>query len=856
MPVVQHVANFPRRRPVQPATVVRNALNQAPRVVQEYVEVGVAAGPRIQQEYAEIAIVGGPRVNQLYAELAQTAGPRVTQLYVEYADVAPFPTNELRPNRMVTEYELDVEVEVDTEDVEPDDPDPETVGDVPVVPPSPTVHMVRIIRDVPDPIIDSRGQPDEAWKSRSTWTEDVVDWGRLKLVIGGRDCTFERGISMVPLRWSKAEPFGDLAAEFRFPWLTPFEPIPDWLGDPANGEFRNVDLYQLKPPDPDNPTAKRVKDKIWEGLVVSYEESPDGLTVQCIGALYQLDLYLRRARVVEDTHPDDIVKILKDLVTPYGREKRTLRFRPLIVNPPNSVSGIEVLSHGDWNPLLTGYVSELLSLMWVEDGSTQWTIRKRTGRRPVLQLKDVNTEHYSIHLGEDGVDFDLRLDLTQAPTTIFGEGTDLDTCRWYNAKYPNLSSLQGAPVFFGTPIGPPPDSSHNDSMLLWEQEMHDRGWTSIVPDGVYSVDEEFWVREFQEQAGITVDGIIGPQTWAATFLNGQDAGDLLSPYIAPLHSKPKVDYYLRTPDGAKNGKNPRYDKNVLRVERYENFGSMITKREAMRSAKLEIQRDWPPGYFGTITLTVDPPEKSRFELEEGRNILVRGHRGVDRLLHISRVEVNWQSGAVTLTVDEKARDAMTLGAMLRRDREADDPARRRVVTRRNRSHDINDQKPVWDCENGAGLIPRLAVPAGDWVSIRIPAGKLGTVVSARLETTSPGVLSRMAWGIFDRPVTVNQLRAVGAPNPNAGNPLYFFDYWDQFGDELIIAWGAYDQPGGYSPGLASEDDPLTGVTEDAASWYFQSTKPPWLWIAIYVETGDENGINYVKGLLQPSNETS
>ena len=116
--------------------------------------------------------------------------------------------------------------------------------------------------------------------------------------------------------------------------------------------------------------------------------------------------------------------------------------------------------------------------------------------------------------------------------------------------------------------------------------------------------------------------------------------------------------------------------------------------------------------------------------------------------------------------------------------------------------------------------------------------------------------SRLSVGIFDRQVTANQLKAIGSPDPQHGNPLYFFEFWEQFGDELVNAWGGAEEPGGYSPGRESDDDPVTGVLTDVAEWFFRSSDPPWLWIAIYVETGDANSVNYVQGLLQQNNEAT
>lgn len=765
------------------------------------------------------------RGNQEYIEAGVQAGPIVVQEYVEFADSVAT-DNAISGDMIQMPVEMFATLTVDAV----------------VTPPSGTTYIKRVILTAPNVVKGLNGRVDTAAWSAAFPAPTYEDWGRLRVVIGGRDVTYLYGIPTIVQSWSKAQPFGDATATVLMPQFSSFDDYPrDWLGDPEDGEYRNIDIYRIAP--------NGARTTLWEGFIASFEDSLEGLSLQCIGALYQLDLYLRRARLVEGS-PRDIADILKDIVTPYGNEQRTLRFRPLTVE--GSLTGIEIYESGGWGSELTSYVSEVLGMAWVEDGSTKWSIDKDVGRRPVMRLKDPNTTHYTIHVGQPGVTHDIRLDLTSMVTTVFGEGVSIDNCKWYNAKYPN--QRLGAPTaFFGTNIGPAPDSSHNDSMLLFEREMYDRGWTGFTRDGIYTTTEESLVRQFQESTGITVDGIIGPQTWAAAFVDGTNAGDPMAPYIAPLASKQLVNRYLYAPDGSIAGENPYFDPGTLRVERYENFGARISKAEGQRSAALEVTRDWRPKYFGTITLAIDPPQCSRFDMVEGTNIQFRGFRDGSRHMHIAKVDVDFAGQTVALTVDEAMRDAMTLGAILRRDRDTTDPARRKVVNRYNKSRETQDQMPVWDCENGAGVVPYHAVAVGVWNVIKIPAGKLGTIVDARFETVIP---SRMAVGIFDRPWTANQMKAVGAPNPQAGDPLYFEDYWKTFGDELLNAWGDKNEPGGYSPGRESDNDALTGVLEDRGSWYFESTQPPWLWVAMWVDRGNSDGANYISGRLFPNNETS
>lgn len=50
----------------------------------------------------------------------------------------------------------------------------------------------------------------------------------------------------------------------------------------------------------------------------------------------------------------------------------------------------------------------------------------------------------------------------------------------------------------------------------WQERMKERGW-SIQVDGFYGAQSEKTCRQFQRAKKLSVDGIVGPATWAATF---------------------------------------------------------------------------------------------------------------------------------------------------------------------------------------------------------------------------------------------------------------------------------------------------------------------------------------------------
>lgn len=74
--------------------------------------------------------------------------------------------------------------------------------------------------------------------------------------------------------------------------------------------------------------------------------------------------------------------------------------------------------------------------------------------------------------------------------------------------------------YFGPKAGPVQSVSgyysHQADLKQWQQRMHDRGWR-IGVDGLYGPNTESIARQFQQQKGLQVDGLIGPQTWAAAW---------------------------------------------------------------------------------------------------------------------------------------------------------------------------------------------------------------------------------------------------------------------------------------------------------------------------------------------------
>lgn len=650
-----------------------------------------------------------------------------------------------------------------------------------------------------------------------TWTPTTVtrtDWGRLQVVIDGTDVTWIRDVPVQIQSWDNAEPFGDASCVLEFPQITPFEA---WSG--AFSWIRGGALVDITLIRTDNSHKL-----IWTGWLRSPETEADEqqghVELHCVGILLQGDEGVQQPSFHYEAR--DIGTVIAETFNTYpSRDYATCAA---------VVTGITTRSRGSWTPRITGHVQDLLGTATVRDGSNQWTV-KQSGKTPVIALKDITTTHATVTVASPGVTVSLASDFGGAPNVIYGEGISPDHRRWRNTKYPNLHPDE-TPVYPLSPSNTFTPGGSDTGFQDFSDFMREHGYPWFESEDTYDADDENEVRDAQKRAGILVDGIVGPQTWATILGTGSNAGDLNGAFFAPLAFDKRVEPFIYNVRGEILGDNPDFDPTILRVERYENFGENITKHDAILSARAELARVEDPGIQGTVTLRIDPEEISRFELRAGMNLNLKSYRGANHLLHIAGVSVDWPGQSVTLTVDDKARDLMTLGAIRARNVDAaTDPVRRNLPMRR-RSRQAQDDIVIFDAESGAGIIPKHALYGGLWTVIRIPAGQLGEISKTTFTTWDSA--SKFAVGVFAAPITSNHMVSL------VGNPLSGTKPWSVEADALVdagimVAWGGPGQAMGYYPN-AESDDPtptLTGRFEDSATWFYESTIPPWLWVAEY-----------------------
>jgi hypothetical protein len=244
---------------------------------------------------------------------------------------------------------------------------------------------------------------------------------------------------------STQDPFTEVTASLNFPQITVFdtpgEGDLDWLVPNCDIDivWQNVGGYDF--------------DWRWEGYIAAYNFSLSGadssFTTDLKGAFYGLDDYLAipsfpkqpipyeiliSQAFDQDEHPAHLGKFrilfpedwdIK--VPPFNDPSYLVALKPWGVATDQLWTGFTSRSTGTWEPLLTGHVQSLLTVMFAEGGS-QWSIRNRGHRRPELFLRRIpDTEDASIieiTLGAPGVAFDGSRDYTQRAGIIYGAGQD------------------------------------------------------------------------------------------------------------------------------------------------------------------------------------------------------------------------------------------------------------------------------------------------------------------------------------------------------------------------------------------------------------------------------------------------
>ena len=686
------------------------------------------------------------------------------------------------------------------------------------------------------------------------WTpasDTRAEWGTLRVIINNVDVTMFRGGGTMVTDYQFTDPYGHGPCTIRFDQITPFE-----ANDLGDGDLDwytlggTVHLHQV--------LDSELMSRMWVGLIMRRSFTGNALTLECGGEFSgRLSLALHQPKfkrevldcgrmVFEEAH---LTSSKFDLTPDLGPE-----------------TGIEIEMRGDRAMTRLGFIDEILAN--AQTLTEQWTILPHPDDplNYVMQVRDETTVDVTVDFGGHGVEIDLADDLAERPNIYYAEGVAPDLSRWRNAVYPNLgpSAKPPYPLAGGTPFGigtTNADTLDGHGIGIMERELHGNGQLTLEDgvDDTFDANTVDAIEEVQDKAGLPVTGIVDPDTWAAIFNDGFPAQSLSQAFFDPLVQDSRTRYLNRSSGGTAIGVNADWDPDVVHVETFVSMGEGVSKQRARRALRAQYRKTNSPSWVGSVTLTADPHEMSRFDIRAGMNLKLNNFAS-DLVVHIAAVSVDWPSASVSLTVDSQARDFITLAQIVERNRNARrDPAKQWAHQLR-RSAQTSDAIIGWDKESGAGIIPATECEAGTWTVIPIVAGESGTMSNLSMNTDPP---TEFAVGIFSEMVGAPHLTDV-APTPLAprdddttwaggggggGGDPEFHDWhpdltdWKRFGRQrlLVYAAGTGDNadvsglPCGYWPAMGKNADPeLTGDWFDPVSFSYFTFAKPFLYLAVWV----------------------
>lgn len=655
------------------------------------------------------------------------------------------------------------------------------------------------------------------------FTSTTTPAGRWKLAINGVDVTNLRGVPVKISDYSFTDPFADSLANLVFPQITGFDDLESpefasWLVDEAN-----VDIFWIptvagstviNPVTGNKDLALGTPAPVWEGFLASFdiEESENGSYLAAQCQGALLQLDRHKAKPSYPARPLSYESMIRDQ---FDLAKRpNLRTQPM--------------------------------------GSPQW---------PTGWTKVMPTGHVTVYtpIGKPG----------DKITGYSGR----DTGAWDASLTGFIASLL-AVMFTQDDCGVTPGNQ-------WTV-LKDPGRQPVlqVRDRYRTPDFEVWYGQVGVKCPrMTRDGtqrvnvIYGEGTSldGTTWRNAVISPDGTSTDYAPLAYVPEV--YPPT-------SNPIYDQSQMVLEGYTRFPSGFDQLPATDSSKKILQRDRDPGWVGEMTLSIDPSDTlSRFQVRAGMTVRLKGFMGTGSTgmnFHVAEAIVHPEEGSVTLKLDTKYRDLLTLEEVVARTRDPLTPTKMLQVNRRTVL--IEDIVAPWDYSAGSGYMPQAARKMlsnadrsvafpwksitnafppkyhpeyyikvkgknsssnGRWTFFPILMSQRGSI--RRLEMQAFDSNGDPLAAAFHLSLYYANVTVTAMPMSNGIHSPFFVGAFESTqpnglpwptgnffapDDSIIIGWGNHDQPAGYSPGSKANGNPITGTLVDESSFSFDCMSNP------------------------------
>lgn len=660
--------------------------------------------------------------------------------------------------------------------------------------------------------------------------------GRLLVFASGIDVTYLTGAPTTVQQWSFAKPFGPQAASF-------FIPFPEW-NEPGIDEmkiFWGDASIELAFEDIEGNLHH-----LWEGFTGEEDDvaapGQTGVTWNCEGTFQQAAHWPWDPPLIMPAR--DVGHVIADALNgvPNRRWAKIKRF----------TTGVMTETRGDSSQSVLAYVSELIGSTFSDD-LQQLRLRRTGPYAYVLEWAQLVVDaDWTYTKGSPGFRSQIKRPHNARRDMVFGRGIAPDGGFWMNRKFDGLAAAT-PPVypiagFANMVVGTTDaDTIGGNGVSTWQRRMRELGYPVKV-DGVMNAADTKWVVEIEQARGISDTGILGPQTWAATWEGGTTI-PVTHTWRAPLSIKDNSRPFNYDASGQFVSKNPLFDKRrVLHGMPVVDFGTNIKKSTAIPEARAIRYREASPGYVGSLTATgVDPWEvgSSRLFIVDGDNILVDGHHG-STLMQVS--DATHTPTTSRWTVDSGARGQALVDAVLSRQRDARGSLAGKTTKTTDRGTLNASQLGQYESESPAGKYPRTVINGDDglWTVRQIYVAEQGM---ARFRLTS-SPKAEMVTVICGKEVTPNELAAINA------NPLASTDGWYDSVEELkekfalVNVAGSPDDPGGYWPKQKADDAPLTGV-QAAGNLSMKSGRGGFFWVGIYTSRS-----TLVEGEFEPEVPTN
>lgn len=619
--------------------------------------------------------------------------------------------------------------------------------------------------------------------------------GRDRIVVGGVDVTYFRGVQTPFPGYSLTEPFAYGPTSLSFPQVH------------AGYEQTGVgDLAWAK------KGAKVVLSRVFED---------NSETIDYVGEVASIDPSGRVLRLDVGGQFSGPASMLQEVTQMYRSERDVGRWASLCAARVNlsfdpwfgpdtgidltHVGGQSLLSWAQYTCAMSqddGLQRAIMPTVW---GSDTWH----------FPVKDYATVHATAFNDDARVVLTVTDDVSEQPNVVYGTGITPDGVRVTNAKWPHVFSGP-APDYpmpgsfgIGTTNG---DTTGGDGIDLLYIQLRELGYLpwEIANTGVYTSAMADAVKKLQRKAGLSQTGTMTEAAWDALWNTNVTGYSINGAYREPLAEDDRVREWDRASNGAILGRNPTYDPNVPRVEVDIDYGPGIRKGAMFRHARGILTRSLgTKNWVGTLRLngmsvfagdqsaadraTLDADDMMPMrDVRPGMNIIVPDFDG-GTLFHIAGADVD--DTGVTLTIDTQARDLLEVREILARNADSRrDP--RREWNQANRPAKRSNALITSD-ENFGELDRNVHLEGGKWNKIPMIVGQQGQVNRIDMDTTPA---AEYAIAIVGKNISVSHMtHKVGNPLTTGDESVWeTADIQDWFDDRIILlADGDGKQPCGY-----------------------------------------------------------